>query len=410
MGNKPMKVLMAHNYYQSSSPSGEDGVFKNEIELLRNNGVNVVTYKKHNDKINDYGLGGKLLLPFNNIWSTRTYREIKEVIRKEKPDIAHFHNIFYLISPSAYYACREAGVPVVQTLHNFRFFCINGLLMRNGQVCEECIGKSPWKGVKYGCYRDSQIYSFPIGLADAIHRSFGTWKNKIDAFIALTEFGKKKFIECGLPQEKLFVKPNFLPNPPAANYSHKGYAAFIGRISIEKGINSLINAFNMLRLNSINQLSLKIIGDGPLKDNYEDIVQTGKINNIEFTGRKGFDEAMELLRNAQFMVMSSIWYEGFPMVIREAFACGKPVIASRLGAMAELVEDGKTGLLFDPGNPVDLAAKMKWMIEHEAECIEMGKNARKVFEEKYTAERNFQILMNIYKEVLNPASTYTPEV
>jgi glycosyltransferase involved in cell wall biosynthesis len=410
MGNKPMKVLMVHNYYQSSSPSGEDGVFRNEVELLRKNRVDVVTYEKHNDEIKDYGREGKFLLPFRNMWSRKTYGELKQLLKKEKPDIAHFHNIFYLISPSAYYACREAGVPVVQTLHNFRFFCINGLLLRDGKVCEECLGKSPWKGVKYACYRDSQIYSFPIALADAIHRLFGTWGNKIDAFIALTEFGKKKFIECGLPEEKIFVKPNFLPDPPLAKYSHKGYAVFVGRISIEKGINLLINAFNMLRLNSINQLSLKIIGDGPLKDNYEDIVQTGKINNIEFIGRKSFDETMELLRNAQFMVMPSIWYEGFPMVIREAYACGKPVIASRLGAMAELVEDGKTGLLFEPGNPVDLAEKIKWMIEHETECIEMGKNARKVFEEKYTAERNFQILMNIYKQVLNPTSTYTSEV
>lgn len=163
-----MKVLIAHNFYQSSSPSGEDGVFRNEVELLRKNGINVVTYEKHNDEITS--TADKTKAVFTNIWSKKTYREIKKLLRKEKPDIAHFHNIFYLISPSAYYACREAGVPVVQTLHNFRFFCINGLLMRDGKVCEECVGKSSWKGVKYGCYRNSQIYSFPIALANQIDR------------------------------------------------------------------------------------------------------------------------------------------------------------------------------------------------------------------------------------------------
>ncbi|MEW6587445.1 MAG: glycosyltransferase, partial [Nitrospirota bacterium] len=240
-GTHILKVLLVHNFYQSSSPSGEDGVFRNEVELLRKNGVDVVLCERHNDEIKDYGLWDKFRLPFKNIWSKRTYNEIRELLKKEKPDIAHFHNIFYLISPSAYYACKEAGVPVVQTLHNFRFVCINGLLLRNGKVCEECVGRSPWKGVKYGCYRDSQIYSFPIALADAIHGSFGTWERKIDAFIALTEFGKKKYVECGLPERKMFVKPNFLPDPPSPNYAHNGYAIFLGRISAEKGLSVLIN-------------------------------------------------------------------------------------------------------------------------------------------------------------------------
>lgn len=399
-----MKVLIAHNFYQSSSPSGEDGVFRNEVELLRKNGINVVTYEKHNDEITS--TADKTKAVFTNIWSKKTYREIKKLLRKEKPDIAHFHNIFYLISPSAYYACREAGVPVVQTLHNFRFFCINGLLMRDGKVCEECVGKSSWKGVKYGCYRNSQIYSFPIALANQMHRSFRTWEKKVDAFIALTEFGKKKYVDCGLPEEKIFFKPNFLPDPPAPNYSHKGYAIFLGRISAEKGLSVLINAFQYLSVLTSNSspithhlFYLKIVGDGPLKKSLQQVVKAGNIEEIEFTGRKNFNDAIEMLRNAQFMIMPSLWYETFGMTAIEAFACGKPVIASRLGAMAELVEDGKTGLLFEPGNPEDLANKINWMVGHEDECIRMGRNARKVFEEKYTAEKNFAILMDIYKKV-----------
>jgi glycosyltransferase involved in cell wall biosynthesis len=395
-----LKVLLVHNFYQTSSPSGEDTVFTNEVELLKKNGINVITYERHNDEIKDYGLWDKFLLSFENIWSRQTYRELKGLLKKERPDIAHFHNIWYLISPSAYYACKDAGIPVVQTLHNFRFFCVNGLLMRDGKICEECVGRLPWRGVRYGCYRDSVLYSFPLAFTEGIHSIAGTWKNKVDAYIALTEFGKKKFIECGLPSDRIFVKPNFLPDPPEPHYSHDGYALYLGRISSEKGPSILINAVNIMRLRLMNRLHVKIVGDGPLKTDLEDLLKAGGIKDIEFTGRKSYQECMRLLQDTQFLILPSLCYENFPLVIREAYACGKPVIASRLGAMAELVEEEKTGLLFEPGNPEDLASKIRWMIEHEDACIEMGKNARKVFEEKYTAEKNFDILMKIYNHVL----------
>ncbi|MBM4146882.1 MAG: glycosyltransferase family 4 protein, partial [Nitrospira sp.] len=315
---------------------------------------------------------------------------------------------------------------VVQTLHNFRMFCVNGLLLRDGKVCEDCIsvkkgdrswvmGKGKEEGnrlwvmghglkliknaVRYGCYRDSKLYSFPIASANAIHRAFGTWGKSIDAFIALTEFGKKKFAECGLPEEKIFVKPNFLLNPPEPSYTYGDYIIFLGRLSHEKGLSILIDAAKVLN-NSAMPIKFKIVGDGSIMKELKDKVKAEKINGIEFTGRKTFHECMELLRDARFMIMPAVCYENFPMAIREAFACGKPVIASRLGAMAELVDDGKTGLLFEPGNPEDLAAKIRWMLENEDACIAMGKNARKEFEEKYTAERNFQILTGIYNKLI----------
>jgi len=410
-------------------------VFRDEYELLKKNSIDVITYEKHNDEIKGYGLWDKVLLSFENIWSRKTYIGLKQLLRKEKPDLVHFHNIWYLITPSAYFACKDAGIPVVQTLHNFRMFCVNGLLLRHGKVCEECIsakkgdrswvmgdadkdygvrakGKEEgenrikkghgWKiiknAVRYGCYRDSKLYSFPIASANAIHRAFGTWEKSIDAFIALTEFGKKKFIECGLPEEKIFVKPNFLLNPPEPSFTHRDYTIFLGRLSYEKGLSILIDSAKTLN-NSAVPLKFKIVGDGPLMKELKDKVKAEKINGIEFTGRKTFHECMELLRDARFMIMPAVCYENFPMAIREAFACGKPVIASRLGAMAELVDDGKTGLLFEPGDPEDLAAKIRWMLKNEDACIAMGKNARKEFEEKYTAEKNFQILMGIYQTI-----------
>jgi glycosyltransferase involved in cell wall biosynthesis len=406
-----MKICVVHNFYQSSSPSGEDEVFWNEVELLKKNGIDVVTYEKNNDDIATSA--DRFRTAFETVWSRQTYKELKALLKRERPDIVHFHNIWYLISPAAYSACRDAGVPVVQTLHNFRFFCTNALLMKNGKACEKCIGKIPWRGAVYGCYRGSRLHSVPIAFTESIHKLIGTWNDKIDAFIALTEFSKKKFVECGLPEEKIFVKPNFLANPPDPKYSHQDYAVFLGRLSVEKGLNVLINAFQdlstmnyELSAMSYQPFHLKIIGDGPLRGQLEEKVKAEKIHNIEFSGRKNFDECMNLLARAQFMVMPAICYENFPMAIREAFACGKPVIASNLGAMAELVQDRRTGLLFEPGNHEDLAEKITWMVEHENECIEMGKNARKVFEQKYTTEKNLEILINIYnKATLKPPPT-----
>jgi glycosyltransferase involved in cell wall biosynthesis len=389
-----MKILLVHNFYRSSSPSGEDAVFRSERELLKKNGIDVITYEKHNDDVAT--LSDKLKTAFATIWSKKTYKELKNILKKEKPDLAHFHNIWYLVTPSAYSACKDAGIPVVQALHNFRMFCANGLLLRDGQVCEKCIGTLPWKGARYGCYGNSRLYSIPIALTESIHSLTGTWKNKIDAFIALTEFGKKKFVECGLPENRIFVKPNFLSDPPEPSFSHKDCVIFLGRLSHEKGVFILIDAAGKLK-DSVIPLRVRIVGDGPARKELEDKAESERINGIEFTGRKNFDECMALLKEARFMVMPAICYENFPMAIREAFACGKPVITSRLGAMAELVQDGKTGLLFEPGNSEDLAAKMKWMLENEEACKEMGKNGRKEFEEKYTAGKNFEILMDIYR-------------
>jgi len=395
-----MKVLLVHNYYQSSSPSGEDMVFKNEINLLKNNGVELITYTKHNDDIQNFNILEKSNLVFENIWSKGTYNELKSLVKTEKPDICHFHNIFYLISPSAYNACVDAGVPIVQTLHNFRFFCVNGLLMHDGKVCEKCVGKLPWRGVINGCYRDSIFYSAGIALMEGVHRLLKTWISKVDAYIALTEFGKQKFIECGLPEHKIFVKPHFSIDSPQPLYDSDSYAVFIGRLSAEKGIHILLDTIRTLGIIN-NKFRFKIIGDGPLKVHLQSIINTQSIDNVEIIGRKSFNSYIDILSKSLFMILPSVSYEGFPMAIREAYACGKPVIASRLGAMAELIDDTKTGLLFEPGNSSDLAAKIKWMVENQNACVEMGKNARRVFEEKYTAEENYKTLMDIYNSVLD---------
>lgn len=394
-----MKVLLVHNFYQSSSPSGEDAVYRNEAALLRSRKVAVIQYERHNDRIS--GPLNKAKAVSDSVWSKKTYKEVSELIAKEKPDVAHFHNIWYLISPSAYYACKEAGIPVVQTLHNFRMFCANGLLMRDGRVCEDCVGRVPWRGTAYGCYRSSRLYSLPVVASQIIHRARGTWAEAVDAYVALTEFGKRKFVECGLPAEKIFVKPNFLADPPAANYSTADYAIYMGRLSEEKGLDVLVDALASDNGAASSRLKVKIVGEGPLRAHLEGKAKDKGLSNIEFLGRKDFGECLDLLSRARFMVLPSVCYENFPMAIREAFACGKPVVGSNLGAIASIIGDRETGLLFRPGNPEDLASKIAWMIGNEDDCIQMGRNARAEFESKYTADRNFEMLMDIYRNAIS---------
>ena len=398
-----MKVLLIHNFYQSSSPSGEDTVYRNEAAMLRDNGIEVIQYERHNDDIS--GTFKKIKTAFNMVWSKETYGELRELIKKEKPDLAHFHNIWYSISPSAYYACKDSGVPVVQTLHNFRMFCANGLLLRDDRVCGDCIGKFPWRGAAHACFRNSRLYSLPVVASEIIHGMRKTWTNAIDSYIALTEFGKNKFIQCGLPSGRIFVKPNFLADPPSPDYRMGAYALYLGRLSEEKGLDVLMNAVILYNRMTSAPLKIMIIGDGPLKGRLENMAKTGNLFNVEFQGRRDFNQCLDLLAGSCFMIMPSICYENFPMAVREAFACGKPVIASRLGALAEIVQEQSTGLLFKAGDSADLAEKMRWMMENEDACIKMGKNARTEFENKYTAERNFDSLMDIYRKTISTRKT-----
>ena len=387
-----MRILLIHNRYQSHAPSGEDIVFDDECQLLREYGHEVITYERHNDDIKTFSLWQKASLLWKTTWSKVSYCEIRDLIRRKKPDVAHFHNTFPLISPSAYYACQDGDVPVVQTFHNFRFFCPSGLFYNNGHLCEECLQHGPWRSVKFGCYRGSKVQTLPLAAMLWFHQRKDTWTRQIDVFIALTEFAREKYIQAGLPADRIVVKTNFMNNPPEPCYEHQEYAIFLGRLSPEKGVETLLAAWKKL-----TNVPLKILGDGTQRAELEDIVKKERLFNVEFLGILPHAEAMQWLQNSHFLVLPSVVYESFPLTIREAFACGKTVVASRLGAMAAIIEDGRTGLLFEPGNPDDLAAKVCQMMENEDAVIKMGKAARAEFEAKYTAERNYEILMEIYE-------------
>lgn len=383
------KYLFVHNYYQQRG--GEDVSFEAESRLLESYGHHVVRYTRHNNELDQLGPSAraKALL-----WNTEVYRELRELIREERPSLVHVNNTFPLISPSAYYAARAENLPVVQNIRNYRLACLNGLFFRDGQVCEKCLGRLPLPGVRYACYRQNYIESLGAFSWLALHRMLQTWKREVDIFVTLTNFTRDKHAEIGLPIERITVKPNFLNNPPAARTGHASYVLFVGRLSSEKGLNTLVQAWQHLS----SPPPLKIAGDGPMADKVADVAARNP--SVKWLGTKEHKAVYALMQDAYVLVFPSIWYETFGRVGMEAFASGTPVIASNLGAMQSLVDHERTGLLFRPGDPEDLAAKVRWLWNHPEERAAMGRAARTEYEEKYTAERNYELLMQIYRDAI----------
>lgn len=383
-----MKILLLHNRYQN--PGGEDVVVHTEKALLEANGHDVALLEVNNDNIIKPVEKAKAAV--NAIYSVSSKNWVSEKIASIQPDLVHIHNFFPLLSPSVYYACREAGVPVVQTLHNYRLFCANYSLFREGKVCEDCLGKFfPWPGVIHGCYRDSKTGTAVVASMQFVHRVLQTWEKMVDQYITLTEFARQKFIQGNLPPSKLAVKPNFIyPDPGEGNGQGK-YALFVGRLSPEKGIETLLKAWEKLE----KQIPLKIVGDGPLATRVAETSQ--KLTSVEWLGKQSKEQVLRLMKEAQVLVVPSLWYEGFPMVIVESYAVGLPVIASNLGSLSLLVNHGRTGLLFRPGDPEDLAAQVDWALTHPDKLAQIRREARSEFEAKYTAKINYQMLMEIYE-------------
>ncbi len=315
-----MKILLVHNFYQQ--PGGEDVVFAQERQLLERKGHQVITYTRDNDEANPSSAFDRLRLIRRIISAPDSRRDIAAILRTEKPDVAHIHNTFMMISPSIYEACNEACVPIVQTLHNFRLFCPASTFCRNGRVCEDCSQVGLASSVRHACYRSSRASTAAVALMLQVHRVQGTWNRRVNAFIALTEFAKRKFVDNGLLPQRIHVKPNFVDPDPGEREVPGDYALFVGRLSPEKGVSTLLKAWGLVRAS----IPLKIAGDGPLRSELE--AQSRELGRrpIEFLGRVSGTEARSLIKNARFVVIPSVWYEGFPMMNAESFACGVPVL------------------------------------------------------------------------------------
>lgn len=385
-----MKIVVAHNFYRQ--PGGEDQVFAAEVELLRAHGHQVATYVVHNDCIGHLG-GAKQLTSL--VWNRDTAAELRQLVRAQRADVVHFHNTFPLISPSAYRAARGEGAAVVQTLHNFRLLAPCALLFRKGKVCESCLGRQvAWPGIARGCYRNSRATTAATAVMLTVHRSIGTWRNAVDLYIAPTRSAKAKFVEGGLPEDRIFVKPNFLDPDPGPGEGDGGFAVMVGRLSEEKGVRTALAAWETLA----DVLPLKIVGDGPLAPLVERAV--ARHPNIQWLRRRPLPEVCELMGRAAMLVFPSVCYETFGRVIVESFAKGTPVVASNQGAMADLIDPAATGALFEPGNPADLAFHVKRLLAAPAELRLMRQAARREYELRYTGSTNHELLMRAYQAAM----------
>ena len=396
-----LKVLLIHNHYRSSAPSGEDAVFENERALLQGLGYRTVSYEKRNDDIDDSSRFTHLSAGIQAIWSRQTYRELVTLLQRERPDLAHFHNTFPLVSPSAYAACRQFGIPVVQTLHNYRLVCPNGLLVRDGRPCERCVGRYPWPAIRFSCYRGSAAASAAVATMLTVNRIRKVYSRLVDRYIALTKFAAGLLRVGGLPGERIVVKPNFLPERPRdENNGRENKAVYVGRLSHEKGLRTLIEAWEILGSNAV---PLEVIGEGPLHAPLRAYAGDRKLP-VAFLGPRSRKEVLRRVRTARVQIVPSQWYEGFPMVILEAYACGTPVIASRIGSLKEIVQHNRTGLLFEAGEPRQLAACLQSALSGGRDR-ELGKAASALFDAEYTAERNGSMLTEIYRNVCSEAAS-----
>lgn len=394
---RKLRILQVHNCYQI--PGGEDVVVANEKRLLEMNGHQVFSYYRNNDELKKQGIIRRILIPFTAVFSIRTYRDVKRMIKENHVDVVHVHNTLMMVSPSAFYAAFRCKVPVVQTLHNFRMLCPAGSFFRGDSICEECAEAGLQCSMKYGCYRNSKVQTFVSAAILKIHRMLGTYR-KVH-FICLTEFNKGKLLRLNsqkksvIDVDKVYIKPNFTFQDDTNFESSKrlDYFLFVGRVEALKGIDVVIRAFETLP----NQ-KLVVAGDGPMMNEMKQYIKEHQIKNVEFAGYLSKPELQEKYRKARAVIMSSQCYEAFAMTIAEAYSYGVPVIAGNVGNLRNMVEENVTGIRFKYDSPEDLAEKVK--LYDKMDIAQMKRNAKALYEERLRPEDNYQILERIYFDIL----------
>jgi glycosyltransferase involved in cell wall biosynthesis len=382
-----VRILIAHNRYQQ--PGAEDQVFAAEADLLADRGHDVVRYELHNDSIKSTG---RLKLARNTIWNSRSAEAVQLLVRSNKIEVAHFHNIFPVMSPSVYGAARHEGAAVVQTLHNFRLVCPGNTMFRDNHLCSDCIGRPvPWPAILHACYRGDRQATAVTAAMLAYHRARGTWSNSVDVYVALSEFNRSLFCRAGFAAASIFVKPNFLKSDPGPGTGKRAGALFVGRLIPEKGILTLLTAWERIGL----KLPLTILGDGPLRDKVASAaVSSG--GAVTWLGWRSRGEVDAALGAACVLISPSLWLEAGPLSVIESFARGTAVIASRLGSLAEFVKPDVSGYLFDPGDPASLVETVEKFLKLPDCGLRMGASAREIFLNTYSAEPAYNNMLALY--------------
>jgi glycosyltransferase involved in cell wall biosynthesis len=385
-------ILLVHNRYQQ--PGGEDVMFETDAATLERRGQRVLRYERSNDEIAAYGPLERARLAVDTTWSVRTHRELRRLLRDERPAVAHFYNTFPLVSPSALAACHRAGVPVVLSVANFRLTCANAYLYRDRHVCRDCVGRPvKWPAVWHRCYHDSAAESAVVAAMITVHGAIGTWRRKVDLLVAMSDAVKDVIVAAGWPDELVVVRYSAVePDPgPRPEGPDEGYLLFAGRLSPEKNVATLLRAAAR-----VPDVPVRIVGDGPDRAMLEDQARAAGLGNVVFLGRRPRDEVLALMKRARALLVPSAWYEPFGYVVVEAFACGLPVIASDLGALPELV-DASVGRIFPSNDDEALAAALRWAADHPEVLAPMGRAARARFEASFTSDAGYASLVAVHE-------------
>ncbi|MDO9313073.1 MAG: glycosyltransferase family 4 protein [Burkholderiaceae bacterium] len=390
------KILLTHNFYRTSNPSGENQVFESEHTLLIKYKHKVETFIRNSDEICTEGTLGVIKCALATPWNPTMATAIQHRVDELQADVVHVHNTFPLLSPAIFHAIGKRAARVL-TLHNYRLFCPAAIPMRGGKVCTECLNKrSPIPAMVHGCYRGSRAATLPLAVSVGLHRALGTWTKQVDAFICLSEFQRELMIEAGLPREKVHVKPNFYPGNPAVMgwNERKPCVVFAGRLTAEKGVINLLRAWQAW---GPTAPELRLVGDGELRAELERMAEGLP---VRFMGQLQAEKAQAEIANARLQILPSEWFEGFPMVVREAFAFGTPSAVSNIGPLPSIVEHRKSGIVFEPANPQSLLHEVRTAWEAPGLLERLGQGARAEFESKYTEEANYAALMEIYRQAI----------
>jgi glycosyltransferase involved in cell wall biosynthesis len=394
-----MKILWLHNAARAGHTGGEDTVARMEEALLRSRGEEIIKYDRRNDEYNDYSLWEKASLFWNTSWSKRSYDDISKLIHEHRPEVAHVHNYFPLLSPAAFWACHDNDVPVVLTLHNYRMQCCNGIFHRNGKHCHECIEHGAWRGVRYGCVNDSKAQTAAAALMIQTHHRKQTWHKAVTRYIGLTEYGIRPFLEMGISRDKIDIKPHFIDPDPGIG-TDRGYAMYVGRLIENKGIRQLIDVWP-----KIDDLPLKVIGEGPIGDDLREQAKATNAN-VEFLGLQPTAEVLNQLHGARMLLVPSLHHEGFPRVVTEGLACGVPIVCSDVEPLPGIVQHGETGMVFEARNLSDLHAKIEQINDNSEQRAKMRIAARADYESHYNAASNYDRLIEIYRHAMAVESVH----
>jgi glycosyltransferase involved in cell wall biosynthesis len=380
-----MKVLILHSRYLSGHASGENAVVHDEARLLADHGHDVQVWTPSPNPTSRVELLGTAA---RAVWSRDATAEVSEKIRRFGPDVVHIHNLFPMLSPAVLRTSEEWGAATLMTLHNYRLMCLPATFLRDGLICEDCLGRTPWPGVVHRCFRDSLAGSGVLAASLSVHRALGTF-DRVSLYLPVGDFVLRKYVEAGFPPERFRVKSNFV-HPTSRREGPGDYFLFLGRLSKEKGVHTLLEAWGDITAR------LLIVGDGPQMQQ----LRQAAPKNVEFTGMADPSEVPDILRGARAVLLPSTWYEAQPRVILEAYAAAVPVLASRIGGLSDLVEDGSSGLLVAAHDPMAWSRAVTHLND-DSESRRLGHGAYRLWQQRYSPQEGLKGLEAAYREALS---------